>query len=59
MTALITQQQHPQAVAQAELLAAKIATTKQLLAADRKRAADVLLQLHYQFSQQTVKMDIK
>jgi len=37
----------------------KIAITKTLLAADRKRAADVLLQLHYQLSRTTSSITIK
>ena len=42
-----------------ELMAEKIAITKLLLAADRKRAADVLLQLHYQLSRTTSSITIK
>jgi len=42
-----------------KLVAEKIAITKLLLAADRKRAADVLLQLHYQLSRTTSSITIK
>lgn len=42
-----------------EILAAKIATTKALLAADRIRASAVLLALRYQLGLSTSTMEIK
>ena len=43
---------------QDELITAKLEITAKLLAADRKRAADVLLQLHYQLSRTTSSVTI-
>jgi hypothetical protein len=37
----------------------KLLITKRLLAADRERAAEVLLQLHYQLSRTTASIKVK
>jgi len=52
----MTQAEKQQQAEETKLAAAL--KTKQLLEADRKRAADILLQLHYQFSQQVTTMEI-
>ena len=47
------------AIIQTKLADEKVAITKLLLSADRKRAADILLQLHYQLSRTTSSITIK
>ena len=48
-----------QELVQVEITAQKLAITKTLLLADRKRAADVLLVLHYQLSRTTSSIKVK
>jgi hypothetical protein len=58
---IVTKLQLPpqvQADTRTEAIALQQEKTRQLLAADRKRAADTLLQIRYSLSQYTTKIEI-